>query len=38
LRTLDHVAYVRFASVYRAFEDVEAFKQAVREVEDASLV
>ena len=38
LRALDHVAYVRFASVYRAFEDVEAFKQAVREVEDASLV
>jgi transcriptional repressor NrdR len=25
LRTLDKVAYVRFASVYRDFQDVEAF-------------
>lgn len=25
LRTLDKVAYVRFASVYKAFEDVESF-------------
>ena len=25
LRDLDAVAYVRFASVYRRFEDVEAF-------------
>jgi transcriptional repressor NrdR len=25
LRVLDHVAYVRFASVYRDFQDVEAF-------------
>ena len=26
LRKLDHVAYIRFASVYRAFADVEAFR------------
>jgi transcriptional repressor NrdR len=25
LRELDQVAYVRFASVYRRFEDVDAF-------------
>jgi transcriptional repressor NrdR len=29
LRHLDEVAYVRFASVYRHFQDVEAFKDAV---------
>lgn len=27
LRTLDQVAYVRFASVYRQFEDAQQFKQ-----------
>lgn len=26
LRELDHVAYVRFASIYRSFEDVDAFR------------
>ncbi|MCB0366723.1 MAG: transcriptional repressor NrdR [Bdellovibrionaceae bacterium] len=25
LRTLDHVAYVRFASVYRTFQDIQEF-------------
>ena len=29
LRRLDHVAYVRFASVYRNFQDVERFTQEV---------
>ena len=29
LRGLDQVAYVRFASVYRRFEDVEAFRKEV---------
>ena len=29
LRDLDHIAYVRFASVYRAFADVESFKEEV---------
>ncbi|MBT0960487.1 transcriptional regulator NrdR [Denitromonas iodatirespirans] len=32
LKKLDKVAYVRFASVYRNFEDVDAFSEAVREV------
>ncbi|MDE2050584.1 MAG: transcriptional regulator NrdR [Gammaproteobacteria bacterium] len=30
LRRLDEVAYVRFASVYRHFEDVEAFHEEIR--------
>ena len=33
LRKLDKVAYVRFASVYRNFEDVEAFAEAILEVQ-----
>ncbi|HZX33575.1 MAG TPA: transcriptional regulator NrdR [Rhodocyclaceae bacterium] len=32
LRKLDKVAYIRFASVYRNFEDVDAFSRAIREV------
>jgi transcriptional repressor NrdR len=32
LRELDKVAYVRFASVYRQFEDVEAFMSELREL------
>ena len=31
LRKLDKVAYVRFASVYRSFEDVDDFKNVVDE-------
>jgi transcriptional repressor NrdR len=29
LREMDHVAYVRFASVYLSFQDAEAFRDAV---------
>lgn len=32
LKKLDKVAYIRFASVYRNFEDVDAFSRAIREV------
>ena len=32
LRKLDMVAYVRFASVYRNFTDIDEFSDAVREV------
>ena len=32
LRRLDEVAYVRFASVYRHFEDVEAFRDEIRKL------
>jgi transcriptional repressor NrdR len=32
LKKLDKVAYVRFASVYRSFEDVDEFRQLIREI------
>jgi transcriptional repressor NrdR len=32
LRVLDKVAYVRFASVYRQFEDVEAFMAELKDL------
>jgi transcriptional repressor NrdR len=34
LRQLDEVAFVRFASVYRHFEDVEAFHEEIRKLRD----
>ncbi len=34
LKSLDHVAYVRFASVYRSFEDVKSFLEEVQRLED----
>ena len=33
LRSLDQVAYVRFASVYRQFEDVDAFREEIERLE-----
>ena len=33
LRSLDQVAYVRFASVYRSFEDVRAFLEEIERLE-----
>jgi len=33
LRCLDQVAYVRFASVYRSFEDVRAFLEEIERLE-----
>jgi transcriptional repressor NrdR len=33
LRALDQVAYVRFASVYRSFQDVNAFKEEINRLE-----
>jgi transcriptional repressor NrdR len=33
LRGLDQVAYVRFASVYRKFEDVNAFREEIERLE-----
>jgi len=35
LRDLDRVAYVRFASVYRSFDDVEQFMAELRDLRDA---
>lgn len=32
LKRIDKVAYVRFASVYRQFEDVDAFRKLIRDI------
>lgn len=32
LKKLDHIAYIRFASVYRKFKDVEEFKKEISEL------
>lgn len=34
LKNLDHVAYIRFASVYRRFEEPEDFQRIIREVKE----
>ena len=34
LRELDDIAYVRFASVYRNFQDIEAFQQLLVSLSD----
>jgi transcriptional repressor NrdR len=36
LRALDQVAYVRFASVYRKFQDVQAFRAEIERLESDS--
>lgn len=36
LSQLDEVAYVRFASVYRRFKDLQEFRSAIESLEDAS--
>jgi len=38
LRKLDEVAYVRFASVYRSFQDVNAFREMIEKIEHESLL
>lgn len=34
LRDLDRVAYIRFASVHRDFQEIESFEKAVRDLRD----
>ncbi len=34
LRKLDHVAYIRFASVYMSFDDIESFREVVNRLEN----
>ncbi len=38
LRNLDEVAYIRFASVYRSFQDVNAFREMVERMEKDTLL
>ncbi len=33
LRKMDKVAYIRFASVYKSFQDVDDFRDAIKEVQ-----
>jgi transcriptional repressor NrdR len=35
LRALDEVAYVRFASVYRSFQDVNAFREEIERLQNS---
>ncbi|MEO0368781.1 MAG: transcriptional regulator NrdR [Pseudomonadota bacterium] len=37
LREIDQVAYVRFASVYRSFQDVDAFSDEIRRLQEATV-
>src|SRR5688572_27701140 len=37
LHRLDHVAYIRFASVYRSFQGVDDFQDAIKEVQKPGL-
>lgn len=37
LRKLDHIAYIRFASVYRPFSDIESLKEAVQALESGHI-
>ena len=32
IKKLDHVAYIRFASVYRDFQDIKDFKEELKEL------
>lgn len=34
LKNLDRVAYIRYASVYRDFQDIESFEQAVKDLRE----
>jgi transcriptional repressor NrdR len=33
LKSLDKIAYIRFASVYRQFEDIDSFKEELKKLE-----
>ncbi len=37
LRSLDEIAYVRFASVYRRFQDVTEFQEEIRRLQEISM-
>lgn len=38
LYKLDKVAYIRFASVYRSFQDVEDFREVIQDIDSAKRV
>ena len=36
LKMMDKVAYIRFASVYRSFSDVDDFQEAIRDLDKST--
>ena len=34
LKTLDSVAYLRFASVYRSFDDIQSFEKELKQIKN----
>jgi len=36
LYKLDKVAYIRFASVYRSFQDVEDFREVIQDIDSSA--
>jgi transcriptional repressor NrdR len=38
LKEIDHVAYIRFASVYRSFADVESFEEEIKNLTKQNVV
>ena len=36
LKKLDKIAYIRFASVYREFKDIEDFRDSIKEISDST--
>lgn len=38
LRAMDQVAYVRFASVYRSFQDINAFHEEIQKLKDETII
>jgi transcriptional repressor NrdR len=37
LKEVDHVAYIRFASVYRSFADIESFEEEIKNLTKQNL-
>lgn len=38
LKEIDHVAYIRFASVYQSFDNIDAFKQLIQDMQAGSVL
>lgn len=38
LKEIDHVAYIRFASVYQSFDNIDAFKQLIQDMQAGSML
>ena len=38
LKKIDHVAYIRFASVYRSFADIESFEEEIKNLAKQNVI